>query len=128
MRRGKSLPCECAKFVLFVPVNCGALPDSRLESELFRHRRGAFTDAKSNEPGLVECTPAAEPVSRRNRLSFHHMRADHSAALFAEWRVPPGMGERPLRIADVRIVAATNVSLRAAVEAGHFRHATSSIA
>src|SRR4051812_19591182 len=37
----------------FVPVNCGALPDSLIESTLFGHRRGAFTDARDDEPGLV---------------------------------------------------------------------------
>ena len=37
----------------FIPVNCGALPDSLLESELFGHRKGAFTDAKENQAGLV---------------------------------------------------------------------------
>src|SRR5262245_51312680 len=37
----------------FVPVNCGALPDSLIENELFGHRRGAFTDALADHPGLV---------------------------------------------------------------------------
>src|SRR3989304_1589528 len=38
----------------FVPVNCGAIPDSLIENELFGHRRGAFTDARADHPGLVE--------------------------------------------------------------------------
>lgn len=38
----------------FVPVNCGALHDQLIESELFGHCRGAFTDARDNQPGLVE--------------------------------------------------------------------------
>jgi len=37
----------------FIPVNCGAIPDSLIESELFGHRKGAFTDARENQPGLV---------------------------------------------------------------------------
>src|SRR5436309_11762397 len=37
----------------FIPVNCGALPDNLLESELFGHERGAFTDAKTSSRGLV---------------------------------------------------------------------------
>src|SRR5664279_786824 len=37
----------------FIPVNCGAIPDTLIESELFGHRKGAFTDAKDNQPGLV---------------------------------------------------------------------------
>src|SRR5688500_4445922 len=36
-----------------IPINCGALPDPLLESELFGHCRGAFTDAKSSKPGVV---------------------------------------------------------------------------
>src|SRR5512139_3925943 len=38
----------------FVPINCGAFPDSLIDSELFGHVRGAFTDAKTDQPGLVE--------------------------------------------------------------------------
>lgn len=37
----------------FVPVNCGALPDQLIENELFGHRRGAFTDARDDQPSLV---------------------------------------------------------------------------
>src|SRR3954466_15869116 len=37
----------------FVPVNCGALPDQLIENELFGHRRGAYTDAREDQPGLV---------------------------------------------------------------------------
>src|SRR5918994_2397333 len=37
----------------FVPVNCGALPDALIEHELFGHRRGAFTDARQDQQGLV---------------------------------------------------------------------------
>ena len=37
----------------FIPVNCGALPDSLIEKELFGHRRGAYTDTRSDFPGLL---------------------------------------------------------------------------
>ncbi len=37
----------------FVPINCGALPDQLIENELFGHRRGAFTDAREDQPGLI---------------------------------------------------------------------------
>src|SRR5882672_1948670 len=37
----------------FVPVNCGALPDALVENELFGHRRGAFTDARESQSGLI---------------------------------------------------------------------------
>jgi DNA-binding NtrC family response regulator len=38
----------------FVPVNCGALPDTLIENELFGHERGAYTDARSAQPGLID--------------------------------------------------------------------------
>src|SRR5204863_189720 len=37
----------------FVPVNCGAIPDTLVESQFFGHRRGSFTDAKENQPGAI---------------------------------------------------------------------------
>ncbi len=103
----------------FVPVNCGALPDSLIESALFGHRRGAFTDAKSNEPGLVEYARGGTLfLDEIDSLPSHAQATLLRFLQNGEFRA---VGEGPLRIADVRIVAATNLSLAAAVEAGHFR-------
>ncbi len=103
----------------FVPVNCGSLPDTLLESELFGHRRGAFTDAKSNTPGLVEYARGGSLfLDEIDSLSTHAQTTLLRFLQNGEFRA---IGERPLRIADVRIIAATNVSLAQAVDAGRFR-------
>ncbi|HVJ63524.1 MAG TPA: sigma-54 dependent transcriptional regulator, partial [Tahibacter sp.] len=93
----------------FVPVNCGALPDSLIESELFGHRRGAFTDAKSEQPGLVELAQGGtlfldevDTLSPKAQVTLLRFLQDH------EYRP---VGGRVARTADVRIVAATNASL-----------------
>lgn len=103
----------------FVPVNCGALPDSLLESELFGHRRGAFTDARSSEQGLVEYARGGTLfLDEIDSLSTHAQTTLLRFLQNGEFRA---VGERALRMADVRIVAATNLSLDAAVAAGGFR-------
>ncbi|WP_233431204.1 sigma 54-interacting transcriptional regulator [Lysobacter enzymogenes] len=103
----------------FVPLNCGALPDALLESELFGHRRGAFTDARSSEPGLVEYARGGSLfLDEIDSLSPHAQTALLRLLQNGEFRA---VGERPLRTADVRIIAATNASLAATVEAGRFR-------
>lgn len=103
----------------FVPVNCGALPDALLESELFGHRRGAFTDARTSEPGLVEYARGGTLfLDEIDSLSARAQTILLRLLQNGEFRA---LGERPLRSADVRIVAATNASLPAAVEAGQFR-------
>ncbi len=103
----------------FVPVNCGALPDTLLESELFGHRRGAFTDARSNEPGLVEYARGGSLFL--DEIDSLSPRAQTTLLRFLQNGEFRAVGERPLRTADVRIIAATNVSLAATVEAGRFR-------
>jgi len=103
----------------FVPVNCGALPDSLLESELFGHRRGAFTDARTSEPGLVEY--ARGGTLFLDEIDSLSARAQTILLRFLQNGEFRALGERPLRSADVRIVAATNAALPAAVEAGQFR-------
>ena len=103
----------------FVPVNCGALPESLLESELFGHRRGAFTDARSSEPGLVEYARGGSLFL--DEIDSLSPRAQTTLLRFLQNGEFRAVGERPLRTADVRIIAATNVSLASAVEAGQFR-------
>lgn len=103
----------------FVPVNCGALPENLVESALFGHRRGAFTDAKSDEQGLVEYARGGTLfLDEIDSLSSHAQATLLRFLQNGEFRA---VGERPVRIADVRIVAATNLSLASAVEAGRFR-------
>jgi transcriptional regulator with PAS, ATPase and Fis domain len=103
----------------FVAVNCGALPDALLESELFGHRRGAFTGADQDKRGLFqeadggtlfldeigEMSPALQ-VKLLRVLETHEVRP------------LGGTGTTPV---DVRLVSATNRDLEAAVEEGSFR-------
>jgi DNA-binding NtrC family response regulator len=103
----------------FVPVNCGALPDTLLETELFGHRRGAYTDARTSEQGLVEF--ASGGTLFLDEIDSLSARAQTTLLRFlqsGEFRV---VGERTLRTANVRVLAATNCPLLLAIEQGHFR-------
>jgi transcriptional regulator with GAF, ATPase, and Fis domain len=103
----------------FIPVNCGAIPDSLLDSELFGHEKGAFTGALAKKRGRFE-------------------RADGGTILLDEiGEMPPEAQVRLLRVlqhreiervggserirVDIRIIAATNQDLGAMVRAGRFR-------
>ena len=102
-----------------VIVNCGALPDTLLESELFGHRAGAFTDAKTDRHGRFELA--------RGGTIFLDEIGDVSPALQAKLlRVLEDGSFEPLGSsetlqADARVVAATNRSLVELVERGGFR-------
>ncbi len=103
----------------FVPVNCGAIPDSLIESELFGHGRGAFTDAKVAQPGLVDHARGGtlfldevDALSGKGQVTLLRFLQDN------EYR-PVGSGAT--RISDARIIAATNSCLALQVEAGRFR-------
>ena len=103
----------------FVPVNCGALPDTLLEDELFGHERGAFTDATARREGLI-----AE--ADRGTLFLDEIDSLTPRAQVALLRVLQGGAYRALggnreRLADVRFVAATNASLPDLVSSGQFR-------
>ncbi len=103
----------------FVPINCGAIPENLLESELFGHRKGSFTGADRDHPGAVE--------SSRNGTLFLDEIGELPASLqvkllrfLQSGEVRPVGSDRPLQV-PVRVVAATNRDLRAEVEAGSFR-------
>lgn len=102
----------------FVPLNCGALPESLFESELFGHERGAFTDARERRAGLV-----AE--AERGTLFLDEVDALAPRAQVALLRFLQDNCFRPLggreRRGDVRLIAASNRALEPLVAAGLFR-------
>jgi DNA-binding NtrC family response regulator len=103
----------------FVPINCGALPDSLLEDELFGHARGAFTDAKSRRAGLLS-------QAEHGTLFLDEVDSLTPRAQVALLRVLQGSTYRTLgsdreQMSDVRFLAATNSSLHDMVRAGGFR-------
>jgi transcriptional regulator with GAF, ATPase, and Fis domain len=103
----------------FLPINCGAVPESLMEAHLFGHQKGSFTGASSDKPGLFE--------------------AAHGGTIFLDevGEMPPAMqvkllraiqereivrvgATRPIKV-DVRLIAATNRDLKAMITAGQFR-------
>lgn len=103
----------------FVPVNCGSLPDTLLESELFGHERGAFTDAKQSSLGLIgEADGGTLFLDEIDSLS---LKAQTSLLRFLQDRTYRRVGSGNLRHADVRVVAASNADLEERCRQQHFR-------
>jgi len=103
----------------FVAVNCGALPETLLESELFGYKAGAFTDAKQDRPGRF--------ASAEKGTLFLDEIGDIPASLqvkllrvLQEKMYEPLGSNKPVK-ADVRIIAATNRDLQSLVQEGNFR-------
>jgi len=103
----------------FIPVNCGALPDQLLENELFGHTRGAFTDAFSQQHGLVaEAEGGTLFLDEIETLSLH---AQTKLLRFLQDREYRPLGMPKGKIADVRVIAATNADLRQRIAEKQFR-------
>ncbi len=103
----------------FVSVNCAALTETLLESELFGHVRGAFTGAVRDKPGLFEVASSGTLFLDEIGEMAPGVQAKLLRAL-QEREIRPVGGERTVRV-RTRVVAATNRDLREAVERGTFR-------
>jgi transcriptional regulator with PAS, ATPase and Fis domain len=104
---------------LFLPVNCGALPETLLESLLFGHMKGSFTGAFANQEGLFEKARGGTIFLDEIGEIPQHLQVKLLRALEAKEILPIG-STTPRRI-DVRVLAATNRNLNKEVEAGRFR-------
>ena len=103
----------------FVAVNCGALPDSLVENELFGHVRGAYTDAKESQTGLIEQAEGGtlfldeiEALTLKGQVALLRFLQDY------EYRP---LGSQKTRQAHLRLVTASNEPLEQLVIDGYFR-------
>jgi two-component system, NtrC family, response regulator GlrR len=103
----------------FVPVNCGAIPTDLVENELFGHEQGAFTGASTSRKGLIEEADGGTlfldeidclPLQMQSKL----------LRLLQENEYRP-LGSPKMRKANLRVISATNVDLRKAMNRGRFR-------
>ena len=104
----------------FVAINCAALPENLLESELFGYERGAFTGAQQTKPGQVEI--AAGGVLFLDEVSEMSLAAQAKLLRFLQEREFQRLGGTRVVKTNVRIIAATNRDLQQAMERGLFRH------
>lgn len=103
----------------FVAINCAALPEHLLESELFGYERGAFTGAMQSKPGLIE--QAAGGVLFLDEVGEMALAAQAKFLRVLQEREFQRLGGTRVLKANVRVIAATNRDLRKAVEQKLFR-------
>jgi transcriptional regulator with PAS, ATPase and Fis domain len=103
----------------FVAVNCGAIPDHLLESELFGHARGSFTGAMRDKPGLIE--EAAGGTFFLDEIGDLSLPLQAKLLRVLQEKEIRRVGETRMRTVDVRFVSATNKHLEKEIAQGKFR-------
>lgn len=103
----------------FVAINCGAIPEALLESELFGHRKGAFTGADRDHKGLIETANGGTLFL--DEVGTLPLNVQKTLLRFLQEQEFYRVGDTtPVKV-DVRILSATNLDLPAAVQEGDFR-------
>ncbi|MFH1007336.1 MAG: sigma-54 dependent transcriptional regulator [Candidatus Latescibacterota bacterium] len=103
----------------FVPVNCGAIPENLVESELFGHEKGAFTSAQNRREGLFEAADGGTLLL--DEIGEMPPMAQVKLLRVLEEREIMRVGGRSVIPVDVRVLASSNRDLRQAVQQGNFR-------
>ncbi|MBI1388199.1 MAG: response regulator [bacterium] len=103
----------------FVEINCPSFPSPLLESELFGHEKGAYTDARTQKKGLLEVAHLGTVFL--NEIGEIEPNIQAKLLQFLEQKVFRRIGSTQERLVDVRVIAATNQPLERAVEEGRFR-------
>src|SRR5439155_23443392 len=103
----------------FIAINCGAIPENLLESELFGHEKGSFTGAHVQRQGRIETAEGGTlfldeigELSGTLQVKLHRLLQDHEVER---------VGGRSLIKVDTRVIAATNIDLVKAMADGRFR-------
>ena len=122
---GKELVAQCIhanskrSHKPFVPLNCGGLPEHLVESELFGHTKGAFTDAKQNHAGLIEHAKGGTffldeigELPMPLQVKFLRVLEDHKIRR---------LGSNEEIEIDIRLICATNQNIKGLIEEGKFR-------
>jgi two-component system, NtrC family, response regulator len=110
---------SCQKSGPFVAINCGAIPDTLLESELFGHEKGSFTGATTQRRGRLEY--AHEGTLFLDEIGDLQQELQVKLLRFLQEKVIERVGGRQLISVDSRVIAATNQNLEEEVKANRFR-------
>ncbi len=111
--------CSDRKDKPFVVVDCGVIPDSLIESELFGYKKGAFTGADSAKEGLIELANGGTLLL--DEIGHIDLRFQQKLLKFVETKSFRRVGDTQERIVDIRIITATNKNLEKESAAGRFR-------
>ncbi len=103
----------------FVAINCGAIPENLMESELFGHERGAFTGAVTEKEGLIE--QADGGTLFLDEITEMPLQLQVKLLRFIQERTFRRLGGKEDKTVDLRVIAASNKDLATEVQAGRFR-------
>ncbi len=103
----------------FIPINCGGIPETLIESELFGYEKGAFTDAKMQRIGIIERSDSGTLFL--DEISELPVHLQVKLLRFLQDRKIQRLGGRGDIDIDTRIIAATNIDLSEAIKDGRFR-------